>query len=118
MPEPKPEPESEMRAATEILVEHFPRKEAERKLAELTPFKAQLNSIDGGLEAIIQRQESFTQFIKGLEAKYGAKFLNYCEMSHFIRGSSLAEGALENTFFDFTGDDSIEKYLRDNFPEK
>lgn len=95
----------------EMVVEHPSLGERKRKLAELMPLKAKLYSdIDEYLK--------LSDFKEVLVRKYGNKFLDHCELLHFLMGSTPdPEDARKNMFFDFVGDDSVEKYLRDRYPE-
>ena len=99
-----------------IVFVHLSREETERRLDALRPFKARLQSFAGGFEIAQGRMGPFEKFLKGLREKYGHG-MDYCEVQHFIGGSTIKPENLKNTFFDFVGDDSIEKYLRDNYPE-
>ena len=104
MNEPKPEITDE----PEVAVEHLSRDQVEQKLNELSRFRSKL---------VMDYQ--FVNFVHELEKKYGAQFVRRSELFHFVSGSNLRPGYAEKeTFFDFAGEDSIEKYLRDNFPEK
>lgn len=94
--------------APEMIVEHLSRKEIEYKFVELSKFRS-----------VLAMNDKFVDFIGELESRYGANIVRRCELFHFVSGSGLMPGYAEKeTFFDFTGDDSIEKYLRDNFSEK
>lgn len=101
--------------APEIVVEHLPDEERRRKLDDLKPFKMRLSSADG--EKLIGNYEKLAQFNKELRKKYGAAVVQRCELLHFAIGSTLSPEDINNTFFDFTGEDSVEKYLRENYPE-
>ena len=93
--------------APEIVVEHLSRDAVGRKLDELSRFRGKLIM-----------DEKFIEFTRELEKRYGADIVGRCELFHFVVGSGFQQGYVEKeTFFDFTGEDSIEKYLSDNYPE-
>ncbi|MEK7616232.1 MAG: hypothetical protein AAB420_03450 [Patescibacteria group bacterium] len=93
--------------APELIVEHLSREAVEQKLKKLSKFRGKL-----GMD------NKFVDFTRALEGKYGSTVVRRCELLHFVSGSGFApEYNIEKeTFFDFAGEESIEKYLRDNYP--
>ncbi|MEK7582938.1 MAG: hypothetical protein AAB483_00835 [Patescibacteria group bacterium] len=91
------------RTQPEIAVEHLSPEERTRKLIELQPFK----------DRAMGHDKASGEFFGRLRDKYDEEIINRCSLFHFALGSTLYSEDLSDSFFDFTGDDSVEKFLRE-----
>ena len=107
MSESEPPQLERERSAPEIAVENLSFEEREKKLAELRPFKSRMWVDRKG------KYEVMREFINRLMKKYDFAVYSKCELFHFISGGTVMPKDRPDTFFDFTGDDSVERFIRE-----